>query len=328
MVGRLAGDSREPSSTSPRYPPNVRIATWNVNSLKARQEAVERWLERAAPDVLLVQETKLADGDAPELPFRMAGYELLHHGEGRWNGVAIASRVGIADPVTNFGDGPVRDSRSGATLGLDEEDFNPFDEARMVSAVCGGIRFVSLYAPNGRVVGSPWYAGKLRWFERLHRWLTETRLPDEPLVVGGDLNATPTDDDVWDPIAAHGGTHVSPAEREALARLRSWGLVDLYRLRQPAPGRFSWWDYRAGMFHRNEGMRIDLLYATSTVAERVVWAEIDREARKGPPTPSDHAPVVIDLDEPGRPFEAGWEGALGRIAARTRPRRTPRSGVG
>jgi len=306
----------------------VRIATWNVNSLKARQEAVERWLERAAPDVLLVQETKLADGDAPELPFRMAGYELLHHGEGRWNGVAIASRVGIADPVTNFGDGPVRDSRSGATLGLDEEDFNPFDEARMVSAVCGGIRFVSLYAPNGRVVGSPWYAGKLRWFERLHRWLTETSLPDEPLVVGGDLNATPTDDDVWDPIAAHGGTHVSPAEREALARLRGWGLVDLYRLRQPAPGRFSWWDYRAGMFHRNEGMRIDLLYATAPVAERVVWAEIDREARKGPPTPSDHAPVVIDLDEPGRPFEAGWEGALGRIAARTRPRKGCRSSVG
>ncbi len=306
----------------------MRIATWNVNSLKARQEAVERWLERAAPDVLLVQETKLADGDAPELPFRMAGYELLHHGEGRWNGVAIASRVGIADPVTNFGDGPVRDSRSGATLGLDEEDFNPFDEARMVSAVCGGIRFVSLYAPNGRVVGSPWYAGKLRWFERLHRWLTETRLPDEPLVVGGDLNATPTDDDVWDPIAAHGGTHVSPAEREALARLRGWGLVDLYRLRQPAPGRFSWWDYRAGMFHRNEGMRIDLLYATAPVAERVVWAEIDREARKGPPTPSDHAPVVIDLDEPGRPFEAGWEGALGRIAARTRPRKGCRSSVG
>jgi len=306
----------------------VRIATWNVNSLKARQEAVERWLERAAPDVLLVQETKLADGDAPELPFRMAGYELLHHGEGRWNGVAIASRVGIADPVTNFGDGPVRDSRSGPTLGLDEEDFNPFDEARMVSAVCGGIRFVSLYAPNGRVVGSPWYAGKLRWFERLHRWLTETRLPDEPLVVGGDLNATPTDDDVWDPIAAHGGTHVSPAEREALARLRGWGLVDLYRLRQPAPGRFSWWDYRAGMFHRNEGMRIDLLYATAPVAERVVWAEIDREARKGSPTPSDHAPVVIDLDEPGRPFEAGWEGALGRIAARTRPRKGCRSSVG
>jgi exodeoxyribonuclease-3 len=298
----------------------VRIATWNVNSLKARQEAVDRWLERARPDVLLMQETKLSDEDAPILPFTMAGYELLHHGEGRWNGVAIASRVGIDDPITNFGDGPVRDSRSGASVGLDEEDFDPSDEARMVSAVAGGIRFVSLYAPNGRVVGSAWYEGKLRWFDRLARWLEETRSRDEPLVLAGDFNATPTDDDVWDPVAAHGGTHVSPPEREALARLREWGLVDAYRLRRPERGRFSWWDYRAGMFHRNEGMRIDLAYATRPVAERVVWAEIDREARKGPPTPSDHAPVVVDLDEPGKPFEAGWEGALERIAARTRPR--------
>ena len=299
----------------------MRIATWNVNSLKARQEAVERWLERAAPDVLLMQETKLGDDDVPELPFRMAGYELLHHGEGRWNGVAIASRVGIEDPVTNFGDGPVRDSRAGASVGLDEDDFDPMDEARMASAVCGGIRFVSLYAPNGRIVGSPWYEGKLRWFDRLARWLEETRSPDEPLVLGGDLNATPAADDVWDAVAAPGGTHVSPPEREALARLRDWGLVDAFRLQQPAAGRFSWWDYRAGMFHRNEGMRIDLLYVTRPVAERVVAAEIDREARKGPPTPSDHAPVVVDLDEPGRTFDAGWEGALARIASRSRPRR-------
>jgi exodeoxyribonuclease III len=301
----------------------MRIATWNVNSLKARQEAVDRWLERAQPDVLLMQETKLADREAPVMPFRMAGYELLHHGEGRWNGVAIASRVGIEDPITNFGDGPVRDSTAGASVGLDEEDFDPSDEARMVSAVAGGIRFVSLYAPNGRIVGSPWYEGKLRWFDRLARWLEETRKRDEPLVLAGDFNATPTDDDVWDPDAAHGGTHVSPPERAALARLRDWGLVDAYRLRRPEHGRFSWWDYRAGMFHRNEGMRIDLPYATRPVAERVVWAEIDREARKGPPTPSDHAPVVVDLDQPGKPFEAGWEGALERIAARTKPRARP-----
>jgi exodeoxyribonuclease-3 len=299
----------------------VRIATWNVNSLKARQEAVDRWLERAQPDVLLMQETKLSDEDAPVMPFTMAGYELLHHGEGRWNGVAIASKVGLEDPITNFGDGPVRDSTAGASVGLDEEDFDPSDEARMVSAVAGGIRFVSLYAPNGRVVGSPWYEGKLRWFDRLARWLEETRSPDEALVLAGDYNATPTDEDVWDPVAAHGGTHVSPPERAALARLRDWGLVDTFRLRRPEPGRFSWWDYRAGMFHRNEGMRIDLAYATPPVAERVVWAEIDREARKGPPTPSDHAPVVVDLDEPGKSFEAGWEGALERIAARTKPRR-------
>ncbi|HEY7522438.1 MAG TPA: exodeoxyribonuclease III [Candidatus Limnocylindrales bacterium] len=299
----------------------MRIATWNVNSLKARLEAVAKWLERAAPDVLLMQETKVADDDVPEIPFRMAGYEVLHHGEGRWNGVAIASRHAMTDVITNFGDGPVRDSRSGANPGLEEEDFNPFDEARMVSAVTAGIRVVSLYAPNGRVVGSAWYEGKLRWFERLARWLEETRSPDEPLILGGDLNATPTDDDVWDAVAAHGGTHVSPPEREALERLRRWGLSDAFRLRQPGLGRFSWWDYRAGMFHRNEGMRIDLLYVTRPVAERVIWAEIDREARKGPPIPSDHAPVAVDLDEPGRPFEAGWEGALARIAARTRPRK-------
>jgi exodeoxyribonuclease-3 len=302
----------------------MRIATWNVNSLKARTDAVERWLERARPDVLLMQETKLADEDAPELPFRMAGYELVHHGEGRWNGVAIVSKVGVSEVVTNFGDGPVRDSRAGSSVAVSEDDFDPFDEARMVSAVCGGIRFVSLYAPNGRIVGSPFYAGKLRWFERVRQWLDESASPDEPLVIGGDLNATPSDADVWDPVAAHGGTHVSPPERDALARLRDWGLVDAYRAAAgDAPGRFSWWDYRAGMFHRNEGMRIDLLYVTKPVADRVVWAEIDREARKGPPIPSDHAPVVVDLDERGAPFDAGWDGALSRIAARTKPRKRP-----
>jgi exodeoxyribonuclease-3 len=300
----------------------MRIATWNVNSLKARMEAVELWLDRVRPDVLLMQETKLSDADAPVMPFAMHGYELVHHGEGRWNGVAIAARegLGVDDVVTNFGDGPVRDSSAGAAVAVSEDDFNPLDEARMVSAVCGGIRFVCLYAPNGRVVGSPFYEGKLRWFERVDRWLAETRSPTEPLLLAGDYNVTPADEDVWDPVAAHGGTHVSEPERAALARLRAWGLVDGYRLVNAAPGRFSWWDYRAGMFHRNEGMRIDLLYATEPVASRVTWAEIDRQARKGPPTPSDHAPVVIDLDEPGHPFDPGWSGALERIAARTRPR--------
>ena len=298
----------------------MRIATWNVNSLKARLDAVEAWLNRVQPDVLLMQETKLSDADAPVMPFRMLGYDLVHHGEGRWNGVAIATRVGATDVITNFGDGPVRDSSSGAVVAVSEEDFDPFDEARMVSAICGGVRVVSLYAPNGRVVGSPFYEGKLAWFARLDRWLDETRSPTEPLVLGGDYNITPSDDDVWDAVAAHGGTHVSEPEREALARLRAFGLVDAFRAANSAPGRFSWWDYRAGMFHRNEGMRIDLLYATEPVARRVVWAEIDREARKGPPTPSDHAPVVVDLDTPGHPFDPGWTGTLERIAARTRPR--------
>jgi exodeoxyribonuclease-3 len=299
----------------------MRVATWNVNSLGARLEAVERWLDRAAPDVLLMQETKLADGDVPEMPFRMAGYEVLHHGEGRWNGVAIASRFGFDEPiVTNFGDGPVRDSRRAVSPDVGEEDFDPSDEARMVSALTGGLRVISLYAPNGRILDSPWYAGKLRWFDRLARWLETEADPGQPILLGGDLNVTPTDDDVWDAARVHGSTHVSEPERAALARLRDWGLIDLYRVWQPAVGRFSWWDYRAGMFHRNEGMRIDLLMGTEAVARRVIWAEIDREARKGPPTPSDHAPVVVDLDVPGKQFDAGWDAALARIRARTRPR--------
>lgn len=278
--------------------------------------AIEKWLERASPDILLMQETKLADEQVPELAFQMAGYELVHHGEGSWNGVAIASRLDISDVVFNFGDGPVRDSRSESSS--DGDVFDPLLEARMLSAVSGGVRLVCLYAPNGRELGSPFYEGKLAWFEKLHEWLADTHSPDEPLVLGGDLNVTPTDDDVWDASAAHGGTHVSAPERSALAQLRDWGLVDAYRLVEDAPGRFSWWDYRAGMFHKNMGMRLDLLYVTQQIADRVVWAEIDREARKGKPTPSDHAPVVVDLDDPGAPFDAGWEAALQRIAQRTR----------
>jgi exodeoxyribonuclease-3 len=298
----------------------MRIATWNVNSLKARLEKVEWWLERAAPDVLLIQETKLADADAPVMAFSMAGYELVHHGEGRWNGVAIAVRSGlpVEDVVTNFGEGPVRDSSPGATVETDEEDFDPLDEARMVSAVCGGVRVVSVYAPNGRQVGSAFYAGKLAWFERLRRWLVETRDAVESLAIGGDFNVAPADADVWNAAAAHGGTHVSEPERYAFERLLGWGLVDAYRLQHDEPGRFTWWDYRAGNFHKNFGMRIDHLLVTAPLAQRVVWAEIDREARKGAPVPSDHAPLLIDLDEPGKPIDAGWAGAEERIAARTR----------
>jgi exodeoxyribonuclease III len=296
----------------------MRIATWNVNSLKARQEKVEWWLGRAAPDVLLLQETKLTDEDAPVMAFAMAGYDLVHHGEGRWNGVAMAVRQGlpVGDVVTNFGDGPVRNSGPGSSVAVTEEDFDPSDEARMLSTVIDGIRFVSLYAPNGRVVGSPFYEGKLRWFERARRWLDETRDPAEPLVLGGDLNVAPTDADVWDATAVHGGTHVSDAERAAFRRLLEWGLVDVYRSTRPEPGRFTWWDYRAGNFHKNLGMRIDHLLLTQTLADRVTWAEIDREARKGVPIPSDHAPLFVDLDEPGRPIDAGWEAAAVRIAAR------------
>jgi exodeoxyribonuclease-3 len=302
----------------------VRIATWNVNSLKARMDRVLEWLERAQPDILLMQETKLSDDDAPLLPFRMRGYEIVHHGEGRWNGVAIASRLPIdtTSVVTNFGDGPVRDSGPGATASFGEEDFNPFDEARMLSAMVDGIRIVTLYAPNGRVVGSPFYTGKLAWYDRLSTWLRDSTSPEEALIIGGDMNVAPTDDDVWDAAKVHGGTHVSPLEREAFAELLAGSLIDGYRSIRPEPGRFTWWDYRAGNFHKNFGMRIDHLLLSPPVAERLVWAEIDREARKGVPIPSDHAPLFIDLDERGAQIDAGWEGALQRIAARTRPARS------
>src|SRR5688500_17011603 len=288
----------------------MRIATWNVNSLKARLEKVSRWLERARPDVLLMQETKLADSAAPVAEFRAAGYELAHHGEGQWNGVAIASRVGIADTVTNFGE-PLRPPRT-----PDVGDDEPLAEARMISAVCGGVRVVSIYAPNGRVLDSPFYQAKLAWYERLARWLAEAGDPSSALVMGGDFNVAPEDADVWDPTACHGGTHVSGPERTAFARLCAWGLVDAYRLHHREPGRFTWWDYRAGNFHKNFGMRIDHLLVTDAVARRTVASEIDREARKGKPVPSDHTPLVIDLDEPGHPFDAGWADAEGRVAAR------------
>jgi exodeoxyribonuclease-3 len=279
----------------------MRIATWNVNSLKARMERVEEWLAQRSPDVLLMQETKLADEAAPEMPFAMAGYSLTHHGEGRWNGVAIASRVGISDVVTNFGDGPVRHSpgpetgTSAVVEALEAEASEASaDEARMISAVCGGIRVVSVYAPNGRALDTPFYRAKLAWFERLARWLREDCDPAQPLVLGGDFNVAPEDMDVYDPGDFAGATHVSEPERAAVAALRDWGLVDAYRLHHPEPGKFSWWDYRAGNFHKGLGMRIDHLYVTRSVADRCTAAEIDRDARKGK-LPSDHAPVYIDF---------------------------------
>jgi exodeoxyribonuclease III len=288
----------------------MRIATWNVNSLKARLEKVTWWLDRAKPDVLLMQETKLADTDAPAETFREAGYELAHHGEGRWNGVAIASRSGMEAVVTNFGE-PLRTAKTSETG--DEE---PLAEARMISAECGGVRVVSLYAPNGRLVDSPFYEAKLVWFDRLARWLDEAVKSGTPMVLGGDFNVAPEDADVWDPKACHGGTHVSEREREAFARLLRSGFIDAYRLHHPEKGRFTWWDYRAGNFHKNFGMRIDHLLVTASLKSRVVWAEIDREARKGKPLPSDHAPLVIDVDQPGHPFDAGWASAEARIAGR------------
>ncbi len=278
----------------------MRIATWNVNSLKVRLDRVEEWLAIARPDVLLMQETKLSDEAAPVMPFAMAGYELAHHGQGRWNGVAIASRLGISDVVTNFGDGPLVAAGGGQPVGAGSVpgDETPDDgigpEARMISARCGGIRVVSIYAPNGRALGTPFYDAKLAWFDRLARWLEETQDPADDLLIGGDYNVAPDEIDVYDPLAYVGATHVSPAERAALARLRAWGLVDVVRPFHPEAGFYTWWDYRAGNFHKNLGMRIDHLYASRSVAGRVTAAERDRNARKGK-LPSDHAPLYVDL---------------------------------
>lgn len=288
----------------------MRIATWNVNSLKARLDKVIWWLDRARPDVLMMQETKLADADAPAAVFEQLGYTLAHHGEGRWNGVAIASRCGLDRVISNFGE-PLRPPKT-----EDVGDDEPLAEARMISAECGGVRVVCVYAPNGRVVGSPFYEAKLVWFDRLARWMDETVAAPVPVVLGGDMNVAPADIDVWDPRACHGGTHVSEPERQAFARLGQMGLIDAYRLLHPEGDRFTWWDYRAGNFYRNVGMRIDHLLVSTAMEKRVVWAEIDREARKGKPIPSDHAPLVIDIDGPGHPFDAGWTSADKRIAER------------
>ncbi len=290
----------------------MRIATWNVNSLKARLEKVTWWIERAKPDVLMMQETKLADTDVPREAFERAGYEIAHHGEGRWNGVAIASRVGLDGVIANFGE----PRRTPATP--DVPDDEPLSEARMISAVCGGSRVVSLYAPNGRVVGSPFYQAKLAWYARLARWLADAADPTAALVLGGDFNVAPADIDVWDSAACHGGTHVSEPEREAFARLLAWGLTDAYRLHHQKPGRYTWWDYRAGNFHKNFGMRIDHLLVSAPLVPRTIWAEIDREARKGKPIASDHAPLVIDIDERGHAFDPGWADAEERIATRAK----------
>jgi exodeoxyribonuclease-3 len=252
----------------------VLIATWNVNSLNARMPRVTEWLEQVAPDVLCLQETKLADDKFPALEFRGLGYEAVHHGEGRWNGVAVLSRVGIDDVVAGFDDGR-----------------EPDPDARALWATCGGVRVCSVYVPNGRELGHDHYRYKLDWLGRLRAHLDRHHSPEEPLVVLGDWNIAPTDDDVWSPAAFEGHTHVSGPERAALAAVSDWGLHDTLRDRYPQPGIFSYWDYRNGDFHKRRGMRIDYLLSSSALAGRSVADLIDRNARKGT-KPSDHAPVM------------------------------------
>ncbi len=255
----------------------MRVSTWNVNSLKARLARVEEWLADVQPDVLCMQETKLSDGAFPALTFEAMGYESAHHGQGQWNGVAILSRMGLTDVVANFADGGEPDA-----------------EARLITATCGGVRITSVYVPNGRAVDHEHYRYKLGWLDRLHAHLAATSDPSEPVIVAGDFNIAPDDRDVLDPSKLLGATHVSEPEREALARLCDWGMTDVFRRFYEDPKVFSWWDYRAGDFHMGRGMRIDLILATRSVADRSMFCIIDRNARKGT-SPSDHAPVVVDL---------------------------------
>jgi exodeoxyribonuclease-3 len=255
----------------------VRIATWNVNSLKARLGRVEEWLADVQPDVLCMQETKLSDDAFPALTFAAMGYESAHHGQGQWNGVAILSKVGLDEIAANFAEG------------------NPDPDARIVTALCGGVRVSSVYVPNGRSLDDDHYQYKLGWMAQLRTHVAAVSSPDEAMVVAGDFNIAPTDIDVYDPAKFVGATHTSDAERALLAELCDWGMVDLFRQMHGEPKLYSWWDYRAGDFHQGRGLRIDLVLGTKSVADRCTWSVIDRNARKGQ-SPSDHAPVIVELD--------------------------------
>jgi exodeoxyribonuclease-3 len=258
----------------------VRLATWNVNSLKARLERVEAWIAETGPDVLCIQETKLSDDAFPALSLAALGYDAVHHGQGRWNGVAILSRIGIDEVVHGFADDDTAD-----------------EEARLLTARCGGTVVVTAYAPNGREVGHEQFHYKLDWFDRLRAHLDRVASPDADVVLCGDLNIAPEDRDVWDAAAVHGSTHITPVERARFQALLEWGMVDVFRQAHPGVDHlYTWWDYRAGNFHKHKGMRIDHLLATPSLAERLSWSLIDRNARKGK-GPSDHAPLLAEFSD-------------------------------
>ena len=260
----------------------MRIATWNVNSVLARLPRLASWLEETAPDVVCLQETKVGADAFPSGEVTELGYEIAAHGEGRWNGVAILSKAGLA----------------GVERGLPGDPGFPGPdtlEARTISATCGPVRVRSVYVPNGRTPEDPHYQYKLRWLAALRDAVAADAAGPTPFALMGDFNVAPADDDVWDIAAFQGSTHVTPAERAALAELRAAGLNDVVPRIEKGPHPFTYWDYRAGSFHKGMGMRIDLVYANEPFAGKVADAWVDREARKGK-GPSDHAPVVVDLD--------------------------------
>ncbi len=281
----------------------MRIATWNVNSVKQRVPRLLPWLDQRQPDVVCLQELKLADDAFEELlgeELTARRYAFAAHGEVQWNGVAILSRVGLDDVIA----------------GLPGAPGFPHPEARAVSATCGGIRVSSLYVPNGREPDSEHYHYKLAWLAALRDMAAAA---GEATILCGDMNIAPADADVFDPAAYVGQTHVTAPERAALTRLMEVGLHDVVRERWPSERIFTYWDYRAGMFHQDLGMRIDLVLATEPVAGRVKAAWVDRHARKGT-GPSDHAPVIVDLDTapdgdigPVVPPPSAPSGARGRV---------------
>lgn len=259
----------------------MRLATWNVNSLVARLPYVLEWASANGPDVLCMQETKLADDAFPKEAFADLGYESAHFGDGRWNGVGIVSRIGLEKPVCGLGS---------------EEDRHG---CRLVAATCGPARVHSVYVPNGRSLDSEHYRYKLEWLARLRSYLAANCDPGDPVAVCGDFNVAPHDSDVWDPAQFAGATHVSGPERRGLEQILDWGLEDVFRRFHPDGGVYSWWDYRAGNFHKGMGMRIDLVLASGPLAARARDARVDRDSRKKSPSgnkPSDHAVVVVDFD--------------------------------
>ena len=261
----------------------MKIATWNVNGLRARLDRVVRWIDQHDPDVLLLQETKVPDVSFPHLPFEERGLHVVAHGVTARNGVAIVSRSELVDVVAGLqGD---TDDELADDLG-----------GRVVRATTDGVRLASAYAPNGRSLGTPFFAAKLRWFDRLAAEMAREHDGPVPVVLGGDLNVAPEDRDAWDATLPGLGTHVGVEIRARWQALVGLGLTDALRAAEPdaEQGPFSWWDYRAGAFHRREGLRIDHVLLDRRFAGRLQTAYVDREARKGK-LPSDHAPLVVDL---------------------------------
>ena len=263
----------------------MRLATWNINSIRARLDRLTAWIARRDVDVLAIQETKIPDDKFPLAPFENLGYQVAHHGTNQWNGVAILSRVGLDDirigvpGLPPFGDPAVA-------------------EARSVGAVCAGVRVWSLYVPNGRAIGDPHYDYKLEWLAALRDYGAKELAADPraQIALCGDFNIAPTDDDIWSVDYYRGSTHVTPPERQAFTSLTDAGFADVVRPYTPGPGVYTYWDYTRLSFQKRRGMRIDFALASPALTARATGASIDREERKGK-LPSDHAPVIVELGD-------------------------------